>query len=67
MIVCPYCQQRVDPDKAGVWAKVEGWTQNRKAGGAHSVSYREEQGEYMHAECMTLRRLGIDAGQESLF
>ena len=49
--VCEVCNERIDPQRPGVFILVLGWVESRSGGGAHGVSDRRDLGRYRHKSC----------------
>lgn len=62
--ICVDCKTEQDPRRA--WAEVTGWELKRPGGGTNHVALRERTGRVLCNACMTLRRQGINRGQDSL-
>jgi len=41
LYTCTFCGDPIDPRQVGVWRRVSGWVQNRKAGGANHIALAE--------------------------
>lgn len=67
LYVCQFCKKEISPNATGVWRKVEGWVQNRKAGGANAVALAEPLPGFACNYCIGLARTGKNNDQGSLF
>jgi hypothetical protein len=67
MPVCQFCGNELDPRVAGTYKRVEGWVENRTAGGANAVTFRRDLGEYAHRFCVEQKRMAISVDQQTMF
>lgn len=64
---CTYCSCQVDSNAVGVYQLASGWLQNRKQGGANTLTLPIRQDHYACGECVDKLRHGIPVGQMQLF
>ena len=69
LYTCAFCGTGVNPREPGVWRKVSGWVQNRKQGGANSISLPEAEFGYACNICIDIAKSKGRGGmaQDSLF
>lgn len=59
-ILCPFCDEPVEPSATGTYMEQAGWSKRRDAGGSNQVSLRKETGRYAHGKCVQSAVRGID-------
>jgi hypothetical protein len=64
-LTCPFCGKPVGPRDPGVWHRVEGWERPGKAGGS-DITLREPREGLAHAECVAMKKMGVDPQQDPL-
>ena len=62
----PRCVGQVDIGAPHTFRYVEGWVENRQAGGANTIALRKDHDRWCCKPCVDDKRKGIDAGQTTL-
>jgi hypothetical protein len=67
LFTCEFCGSEVNPRQIGVWRKVSGWAQNRKAGGTNHIALAEDGIGLACDICIQLARRGLVQEHPTLF